>query len=66
MFGHQPRLPVNLLFPAIRQDENSQTTDEYVTSLYDKLKSALASVRETALLEAQRQKWLYDHNAGAV
>ena len=56
MFGCRPRLPVNLLFPTVRQDENSQTTDEYVMSLYDKLKSALASVRDTALLEAQRQK----------
>ena len=46
--------------------ENSKTTDEYVTSLYDKLKSALALVRDTALLEAQRQKWHYDHRAGAV
>ena len=61
MFGHGPRLPVNLLFLTVRR-----TTDEYVTSLYDKLKSALASVRDTALLEAQRQKLLYDHRAGAV
>ena len=38
MFRHQPILPVDLLFPTIRWDENSQTTDEYVTSLYDKLK----------------------------
>ena len=42
------------------------TTDEYVTSLYDKLKSALASARDTAILEAQRQKRHYDHKAGAV
>ena len=66
MFGHQRRLPVDLLFPTVRRDENSWTTDEYVTSLYDKLKSALASVRDTALLEAQRQKRLYDRKAGAV
>ena len=66
MFGRQPRLPVDLLFPTIRRDENSRTTDEYVTSLYDKLKSALVSVRDTALLEAQRQKRLYDRKAGAV
>ena len=66
MFGCRPRLPVNLLFLTVRRDENSRTTDEYVTSLYDKLKSALASARDTALLEAQRQKWLYDHKAGAV
>ena len=66
MFGHQPRLPVNLLFLTVRWDENSQTTDEYVTYLYDKLKLALASARDTALLEAQRQKWLYDRKARAV
>ena len=66
MFGHRPRLPVNLLFPTVRRDENSQTTDEYVTSLYDKLKLALVSVRDAALLEAQRQKQLYDRRARAV
>ena len=66
MFGRRPRLPVDLLFPTVRRDENSRTTDEYVMSLYDKLKSALASARDTALLEAQRQKRLYDCRAGAV
>ena len=66
MFGHRPRLPVDLLFLTVRRDENSWTTDEYVMSLYDKLKSALASARDTALLEAQSQKRLYDHKAGTV
>ena len=66
MFGRRPRLPVDLLFPTVRRDENSQTTDEYVTSLYDKLKSALASARDATLLEAQRQKWFYDRKARAV
>ena len=66
MFGRRPRLPVDLLFPTVRRDENSRTTDEYVTSLYDKLKSALVSARDAALLEAQRQKRLYDCRAGAV
>ena len=66
MFRRRPRLPVDLLFPTIRWDENSWTTDEYVTSLYDKLKSALASARDIANLEAQRQKRLYDCKAGAV
>ena len=66
MFGCRPRLPVDLLFLTIRRDENSRTTDEYVMSLYDKLKSALASARDTAILEAQRQKRLYDCKAGAV
>ena len=66
MFGCWPRLPVDLLFLTVRRDENSRTTDEYVMSLYDKLKSALASARDTTLLEAQRQKRLYDHKAREV
>ena len=66
MFGHQPRLPVDLLFLTIRQDENSRTTNEYVTSLYDKLKIALASARDTTIMEAQWQKWHSDCKARAV
>ena len=66
MFGHRPRLPVHLLFPTVRGDANSRTTDEYVMFLYDKLKSALASAKDTAILEAQRQKRHYDRKAGTV
>ena len=66
MFGHRPRLPVDLLFPTVRRDQNSRTTDKCVMSLYYKLKSALVSARDTALLEAQRQKQLYNRRAGAV
>ena len=66
MFGRQLRLPVNLLFPIMRRDENSRTTDEYVMSLYDQLKLALASARDTTILEAKRQKRHYDCEAGAV
>ena len=57
---------MDLLFPTVRRDENSRTTDEYVTSLYDKLKLALASARDTTILEAQRQKQHYNHKAGTV
>ena len=62
----QARLPVNLLFLTVRRDENTRTTDEYVTSLYDKLKLALASARDTAILDAQRQKQHYNCKARAV
>ena len=50
----------------MRQDENTRTTDEYVTSHYDKLKLALALARDTTILEAQRQKRHYDRKAGVV
>ena len=66
MFRRRPRLPVDLLFPTVRWDENSRTTAEYVTALYDKLKSALALARDTTILEAQRKQRLYNHKAGAV
>ena len=66
MFRHRPRLPVDLLFSTVRRDENSRTTDKYVTYLYDKLKSALASARDATLLEAQRQKRLYNRRARVV
>ena len=66
MFRRRPRLQFDLLFLTVRRDENSRTTDKYVSSLYDKLKSALASARDTAILEAQQQKRLYDRKAGAV
>ena len=66
MFGHRPRLPVDLLFPTVRRDENTRTTDKYVTSLYDKLKLALASARDTTILEAQRQMRHYNRKALAV
>ena len=35
-------------------------------SLYDKLKLALVSARDTAIVEAKREKWYYDRKAGAV
>ena len=66
MFGRRPRLPVDLLFPTVRWGENTRTTDEYAMSFYDKLKLALASARDTAILEAQRQKWHYNCKARAV
>ena len=66
MFGCQPMLPVDLLFLTVRWDENSWTTDEYVMFLYDKLKIALASARDTTLMEAQKQKRHYDCKAGVV
>ena len=49
MFRRRPRLPVDLLFLTVRRDENLRTTDEYITSLYDKLKSVLASARDTTI-----------------
>ena len=66
MFGRRPHLPIDLLFPTAMRQETSRTVDEYVLSLYERLKEALPVARDSAKLEAQRQKRHYDRRAGAV
>ena len=44
----------------------TRTIDEYVASLYDRLRESLAIVQDCAVKEAQRQKWLYDRKVGAI
>ena len=44
----------------------TRTIDEYVASLYDRLRESLAIVQDCAIKEAQRQKRLYDRKVGAV
>ena len=66
MFGRRPHLPIDLLFPTAMRQETSRTVDEYVLSLYERLKEALPVARDSTKLEAQRQKRHYDRRAGAV
>ena len=66
MFGCRPRLPIDLLFPMHQMQMLTRTIDEYVTSLYDRLRESLAIAQDCAVKEAQRQKWLYDRKVGAV
>ena len=44
----------------------TRTIDEYVASLYDRLRKSLVIAQDCAVKEAQRQKRLYDHKVGAV
>ena len=66
MFGRRPRLPIDLLFPMHRTQTLTHTIDEYVASLYDRLRKSLVIVQDCAIKEAQRQKQLYDRKVGAV
>ena len=66
MFGHRPRLPIDLLFLTRRTQMLTRTFDEYVASLYNRLWESLAIAQDCAVKEAQRQKWLYDRKVGAV
>ena len=66
MFGRRPRLPIDLLFPTRRTQTLTRTIDEYVASLYDRLRKSLVIAQDCAIKEAQRQKRLYDRKVGAV
>ena len=66
MFGYRPHLPIDLLFPTAIWQELTKTIDDYVLSLYEKLKEALPIARESAIMEARWQKRYYDHRTGAV
>ena len=66
MFGRRPRLPIDLLFPTRRTQMLTHTINEYVASLYDRLRKSLVIAQDCAVKEAQRQKWLYDRKVGAV
>ena len=66
MFGCRPRLPIDLLFPTAMQQGSTRTIDDYVLSLYERLKEALPIARDSAIMEARLQKRHYDRKAGAV
>ena len=66
MFGRRPRLPIDLLFPTAMRQGLTRTIDDYVLSLYERLKEALLVARDSAIMEARRQKRHYDRKAGAV
>ena len=52
MFGHRPHLPIDLLFPTAMWQGSTRTIDDYVLSLYERLKEALPVARDSAIMEA--------------
>ena len=56
MFGRRPRLPVDLLFPTVNNREWTRTINEYVKTLYERLRECLKLAQESATKEANRQK----------
>ena len=71
-FGHMPRLLVNFFFPTVGSKEapmrgaSAKHVDEYVASIWDRLRTALWEVEAQSMAEACRQKWYYDRKIGAV
>ena len=66
MFGWRPQLPIDLLFPTHQEHNLTRTISEYVETLYRCLWKSMKLAQDSALKEALRQKWLYDHKVGAV
>ena len=72
MFGRQPRLPVNFVFPtigsneALKREASAKCVDAYVASVRDRLRTALQEAQAKSTVEACQQKWYYDRKIGAV
>ena len=72
MFGQQPRLPVDFVFPTIgsnkapMREASDRSVDVYIVSVRDQLRSALWEVQAQSTMEAHRQKWYYDRKIGAL
>ena len=49
MFGHRPRLPIDLLFPTHREHNLTRTIDEYVKMLYRRLWKSVKMAQDSAL-----------------
>ena len=72
MFGQQPRLPVNFIFPTVgsseapKREASARKVDTYVASMRDQLRSTLREVWAQLTAEACRQKQYYYRKVGTV
>ena len=72
MFGQQPRLLVNFVFPTIgsnevpRREVSAKHVDEYVASVQDKLRTTLWEMQAQSMAEACQQKQYYNRKIGTV
>ena len=72
MFGQQPRLPVDFVFPIIGSNEapmreaSTRNVDVYIASVRDQLRSALQEAQAQSTAEACQQKQYYDRKIGTM
>ena len=72
MVGHRPRLPVDFVFPTIGSNEapiweaSAKHVDMYITSIWDRLRTALQEAQAQLMVEACIQKWYYNRKIGTV
>ena len=72
MFGQRPRLPVDFYFPTIgssvspMREASTKHVDEYVASVWERLKTALMEAQAQLTVEVHWQKWYYNRKIGTV
>ena len=66
IIGQRPQLPIDLLFPTRREHNLTRTIDEYVETLYRRLRKSVKMAQDSTLKEALWQKRLYDCKVGAI
>ena len=66
LFGRRPRIPVDYLFPTLRDSPHQTKMEVSVAAMQKRLKEAFAVVRCLTSEEAAKQCCYYDRKAGAV
>ena len=71
-FGQRPRLPVDFYFPTIGSSEapvretSTKHVEEYIASIWDRLRTNLWEVQAQSMVEAHQQKRYYNRKIGTV
>ena len=66
LFGRRPRIPVDYLFPTLRDSPHQTKMEVSVAAMQKRLKEAFTVVRRLTSEEVVRQCRYYDRKAGAV
>ena len=66
LFGRRPRIPVDYLFPTLRDSPHQTKMEVSVEAMQKRLKEAFAVAGHLTSEEAAKQCRYYDHKAGAV
>ena len=66
LFGRKARMPVDYLFPTLRDSPHQTKMEVSVAAMQKRLKEAFAVARHLTSQEAAKQRCYYDRKAGAV
>ena len=66
LFGRRPRIPVDYLFPTLRDSPHQTKMEVSVVAMQKRLKEAFTVARHVTSGEVATQCHYYDHKAGAV